>query len=46
MASILFVELSHFHELALASKPEAVLKLLNDVFWDVRSLIRGPFIYM
>ena len=34
-ASVLFVELSHFHELALASKPEAVMKLLNDVFWDV-----------
>ena len=41
MASILFVELSHFHELALASKPEAVMKLLNDVFWDVRSLVGG-----
>ena len=34
-ASVLFVELYRFNELALASKTGAVMKLLNDVFWDV-----------
>ena len=36
-ASVLFVELSRFHELAPASEPEAVISLLNDVFCDVRA---------
>ena len=34
-ASVLFVELSRFHELAPASEPEAVINLLNGVFCDV-----------
>ena len=36
-ASVLFVELSRFHELAPASEPEAVINLLNGVFCDVRT---------
>ena len=31
------MEISRFHELAPASEPEAVIKLLNDVFCDVRA---------
>ena len=41
-ASVLFVELSRFHELAPASEPEAVISLLNDVFCDVRVDKTGP----
>ena len=37
---MLFVEISRFHELAPASEPEAVMKLLNDVFWDVSKTAR------
>ena len=40
---MLFVEISRFHELVPASETEAAIKLLNDVFCDVRACVHVFF---
>ena len=42
---MLFVEISRFHELVPASETEAAIKLLNDVFCDVRACVHVFFFF-